>query len=725
VYTNGSLRTDHRLQIDTRCKQPSVTRVKLCTADTCSCVRQGYECAREVYAAEEEVYAVQFGNTCPHCGCNGLCQNQSLQLLRESRVRLEEYGPNRSLTLVTCQAVQPSTALIEWRGVVRVDKCQSMTGVTCPALSSQHVYHCHSDALVIDSTIFGNEARFIHRTRDADSVNCALVEKFIGEELHVTVVSTCHIEVDTPLALSETQFEANKFQQSQDRALVSMAEFTEDLQSLLLDLEKFRVSEPKIAEEDEIIFDEVSPVTQSVKQDVAPVSASLPNRAPESVARVTDPELELTLAYLARDPFARLVELESQVVTGDTMTGVTDMLAANVDHVPLNTDAHLLTELAAWRLTRALHLVARSHVFLPYLEEYHELVRQFNLMPIFGARTSLGIIALLKNHVTTMFRFNGGTCQASFVNAEQLIENLEQDLRCPYCHAGHLQPLCDTCQRLRTNPDELHFDRYAPMKQAIFANLRAKSGDEWLQEFIVKEIPQKQPFPVSLEALELCHMSHIDNLSRALVALTNLRVLRVDGARMHWTAALTALPLLELRLKQVKNLNADDLQLIGGMVALRCLDLTHSALHVTHAFSELRRLSALQQLTLDDTTVSDAGLWPLLLTLPLMELNVRHCTALHLTALALLYHVTSLRALGLAQCHVNAPLIGLMLTHLTQLTALDVSHVNLKVTPHLLNALVCTATQLQHVDLRGCVISTEHRNVLKKIAKVHTQLLEL
>ncbi len=276
VYTRGSLRTDHVLQIDTCCKRAAVTHVKVCTADTCSCVRQGYECAREsreVYETEDEVYTTR-GITCPHCGCNALCQNRSLQLLNESRVKLEECGPSHCLTLVTSQSVPPRTALIEWRGVVKVDTCHSMTGVTCPAIASQHVYHCLRDQLVIDSTIFGNESRFIRRTRDADSVNCALVETFIGEELHVTVVSTCHIEADTPLYLSEDQFERNKFQPSHGRSVISMAELCEELQSMLVDLEKFRISEPEIDTDHGIIViddeDETVHSANGAAQGVAP-----------------------------------------------------------------------------------------------------------------------------------------------------------------------------------------------------------------------------------------------------------------------------------------------------------------------------------------------------------------------------------------------------------------------------------------------------------------------
>ena len=258
-----------------------MAHVKVCTADTCSCVRQGYECAREVYEADNEVYGAEDevyttrGITCPHCGCNSLCQNRSLQLLNESRVRLEECGPNHSLTLVTCQSVPPHAALIEWRGVVKVDMCHSMTGVSCPARASQHVYHCLRDQLVIDSTIFGNESRFIRRTRDAQSVNCALVETFIGEELHVTAVSTCHIEADTPLYLSEDQFERNKFQQSHGRSMISIEELSQELQSILVDLEKFRTSEPEINTDDGIIG--VDDEDETVHSENAPVQGVAPS----------------------------------------------------------------------------------------------------------------------------------------------------------------------------------------------------------------------------------------------------------------------------------------------------------------------------------------------------------------------------------------------------------------------------------------------------------------
>ncbi len=724
-------------RIDTHCKQRAVTRVKLCTKHTCSCVSQGYECAREVHVSEEEVHVSeeevhvsrdQLGNTCPHCGCNGLCQNRSLQLLPESRVRLEECGPNLGLTLVTCQAVPLDTALIEWRGVVLVDTCH-LTGVTCPARLTRHVYHCKHDQLVIDSTIFGNEARFIRRTADSRSVNCRLVEKFIGEELHVIVASKCHIEADTPLYLDEKQFERNNFQprQGSARALVSMAEIDEDLQSILVDLQKFRLaSEPNMDMEEITIEDEVPVPNLEVItiEDEVPVPNLEESRATpstsdtEQVTPVTvDPEFELTYGYVSRDPFQRLKELEKQL-TGVNRAdvnhaSVNDLLAANVDHVPLNINV-LLAELKQWRRTYELNLATRSLVHLPYLEEYHKLAEQFNHVPVFGAQTSLGLIALLKNHVTTMFRFNGGTCRMSFSDAEQLLTCLEQDLRCPYCHAGHSTPLCDTCQSLRTDPSELHFDRYAPTKQSIFASLRAKSGSEWLQEFVVKEIPQKQPLPTSLVALELWHVEHFDtaNLSRALVALTNLRVLRLNGTRMQWTAALTALPLWELRLKHCKNLSSRDLQLIGGMTSLRCLDLTGSAMHVTHAFSELRELKELQHLTLDDTSVNDAGLLPLLLTLPLVTLSVQHCAALHLTTLAHLYHMTALQQLRLAQCHVNTPLVTVMLTHLSCLTYLDVMNVNLKVTPSLVAVLSYDDTKVRHVDLRGCAMDSKERTKL-------------
>lgn len=589
------------------------------------------------------------------------------------------------------------------------DMCH-LTGVTCPARRSQHVVHSKQHQLVIDSTIFGNESRFIRRTRDADSVNCALVEKFIGEEFHVIVASTCHIEADTPLYLHEKEFERNKYRQSHGRALLDMAELREELQSMLLDLEKFRASsEPNIDTEELIIEDEtspqlgVTPVTQSATDQVTPVKV--------------DPELELTLGYLARDPFQRLKELTEQA-GGDPLTGVKDPLAANVDHVPLNTNLQLQTELRQWQRTHELHLAARSRVHLPYLADYHTLAEQFSHVPVLGARTTLGLIALLKNHVTTMFRFNGGTCHTSFTDAEQLITCLDQDLRCPYCHAGHSQPLCDTCQALRAHSSEPHFDRYAVMKQSIFANLRAKLGSEWLQEFIVKEIPSKQPLPATLQALELWHVEHFDmqSLSRALMALTALRVLRLDGARVHWSTALSTLPLWELRIKHCKNLSPDDLQHIGGMTSLRCLDLTNSAMHVTHAFSELRELKELQHLTLDDTAVSDAGLLPLLLTLPLIELSLQHCAALHLTTLVELCHVTSLHALRLAQCHLNTPLVTLMLTRLTHLTYLDMMHVNLKVTPSLVDVLLSNSTPVKHVDLRGCAISAEHRAVLAKMS---------
>jgi len=430
-------------------------------------------------------------------------------------------------------------------------------------------------------------------------------------------------------------------------------------------------------------------------------------------AVVADPELELTLRYVSRDPFERLYELEPRMTRANT-----DPLAANIDHVPLNTDVQLQTEFQQLRRTRELNLAMRTREFIqrPYLEEYRALVEQFNHVPLFAARTSLGLIALLKNHVSTMFRFNGGMCHLSFNDLQHLIKCLEQDLLCPYCSAGRSAPLCDVCQSLRTDPSDLHFDRYRSLKYSIFAGLRAKVGQEWLQEFVVKEIPPKQPLPTSLVALELWHVEHFDKLSTALLSLTNLHVLRLDGTRIQWTAELTALPLWELRIKHCKNLSSDDLQLIGGMTSLRCLDLTDSALHVTHAFNELRELNELQHLILDDTTISDAGLWPLLVTLPLIELSLQHCTALHLTTLALLYHMTALQSLRLAQCHVNTPLMTLMLTHLAHLTHLDVEHVNLKVTPRLVDVLTSNATKVKLVNLKGCAMDQPHLEVLTKIA---------